>query len=59
VVTLAVSTYYWSVQAVDGTWAGSPFAAEESVDLTPLDAGDEGETPIQLGLRANPNPFTR
>jgi len=29
-------TYYWSVQAVDGAYAGSAFAAEDSVDVIPF-----------------------
>jgi len=28
------ATYYWSVQAVDGAYAGSPFAPEQSFTLT-------------------------
>ena len=38
-------TYYWSVQAVDGAWAGSAFAAEESfhgVTFTDIGAGMPG-----------------
>ena len=27
---LAAGTYYWSVQAIDNSWAGSPFAPESS-----------------------------
>ena len=62
VVTLPVpsATYYWSVQAVDGMWAGSPFAAEQTADLTVVGVGDEGVLPAQFGLReSSPNPFSR
>jgi hypothetical protein len=33
---LAVGTYYWSVQAVDHTYAGSPWAAEGSFMIKPV-----------------------
>ncbi len=29
-------TYYWSVQAIDGAFAGSPFAAEQSFTIGPV-----------------------
>ncbi|MDX1429603.1 MAG: hypothetical protein R3282_04910, partial [Rhodothermales bacterium] len=31
---LAPGTYYWSVQAVDNSYAGSPFAAEQTFTIT-------------------------
>jgi hypothetical protein len=33
-LTLPGGSYYWSVQAVDGAWAGSPFAAEQVLNQT-------------------------
>ena len=42
---LAPGTYYWSVQAVDATWAGSPFASEDSFSVSmPVD------TPVLLPI---------
>src|SRR5213594_2199432 len=34
ITNLAAGTYYWSVQAVDHSYAGSPFAAEMSFTFT-------------------------
>jgi hypothetical protein len=34
---LPFGTYYWSVQAIDTAFAGSPFAAEGSFDIVPSD----------------------
>jgi predicted nucleotidyltransferase len=50
------AVYYWSVQAVDGAFAGSPFAPEEVLGTG---AGvDELPIPTRFALRANvPNPF--
>ena len=44
-VPLVADPYYWSVQAVDGAWAGSAFAAEESVEIITF-------TDIAAGLEA-------
>ncbi|MDB6121306.1 MAG: regulatory domain of in-like proprotein convertase [Pedosphaera sp.] len=35
---VAGKTYFWSVQAVDTAFAGSPFAAEETFSIGPLEA---------------------
>ena len=48
--------YYWSVQAVDGMYAGSPFAPEQIIDLYPRVS--RTTVPLQYGLAAaTPNPF--
>ncbi len=53
---LASGEYTWSVQAIDGAYAGSVFAAEEqfSIGLTGV-----ADTPAPAGLAASnhPNPF--
>jgi hypothetical protein len=38
-------TYYWSVQAVDSSFAGSPFSAERSFTVAPYFAVSDG-TPV-------------
>lgn len=51
-------TYYWSVQAIDGAFAGSPFAAEQSFTTLSSQARvGVGQEP-GVGLRAEvyPNP---
>jgi hypothetical protein len=32
---LTAGTYYWSVQAIDNSWVGSPFATEQSFSVGP------------------------
>jgi hypothetical protein len=51
---LPPGTYYWSVQAIDGAFAGSPFAPEQVV--TPGVSG-VGDAPRAFAPRAWPNPF--
>jgi hypothetical protein len=47
-------TYYWSVQAVDGSSVGSAFAPEETPTGT-----EENSTPLGYGLWSRgPNPFS-
>ena len=47
--------YYWSVQAVDAAFAGSPFATEEVVDTT---TDVTPAIPTRFALHApTPNPF--
>lgn len=47
--------YYWSVQAIDGAWAGSAFATEQVLDFT---AGVPGAAPDRIAFAVNgPNPF--
>ena len=49
---LAVGKYYWSVQAIDTAFAGSPWATEETVsDLHDLATG-EGCVPLSVGQPA-------
>lgn len=48
--------YYWSVQAVDGAYAGSPFTAEQIVDHP--SGANELPVPTRFVLHENvPNPF--
>ncbi len=49
-------TYYWSVQAVDAAFAGSPFAPEASFTFGVTGVGDR-RAPPGLTLRAAPNPL--
>ena len=56
-VPVTSETCYWSVQAVDGAYAGSPFAEEESFQLTGVEE-DTGRLPAVFFLGpAIPNPF--
>jgi len=51
---LVPGTYYWSVQAIDHCYAGSPFAPEQTVIVT----GIEENIPLTTELYQNyPNPF--
>ena len=56
---LAEGTYYWSVQAVDNAFAGSPFALEDSFSIVLTDAGEPGvDLPKAVMLyQCYPNPF--
>jgi len=49
-------TYYWSVQAIDAAFAGSPFAPEQIVSVTTA-VPDEALSE-RVVIRASPNPFT-
>ncbi len=42
---------YWSVQAIDGAWAGSPFATNATVDVA-----ETGK--VMFGARVSPNPLS-
>jgi len=54
-VSVAPGTYYWSVQAVDGAWAGSPFGPEQSFAIGVVDVAEEAPTEISFALAgANP-----
>jgi hypothetical protein len=56
---LPVGTYYWSVQAIDGAYAGSQFAPIDSFIIT-LTGIEEfaGDIPKEFTLYQNyPNPF--
>jgi len=56
-LTLPPGQYYWSVQAVDASYAGSPFAAEQVINVAPTGVGDEAAAG-RMALRAvQPNPF--
>lgn len=48
--------YYWSVQAVDGTYAGGPFAPERTVE-SPSAVGEIPTVPGFALRLAVPNPF--
>jgi len=50
------TTYYWSVQSIDGALVGSPFAAERSFTMAPAGVADPASA-VALDLRAAPNPF--
>jgi hypothetical protein len=57
-LTLPAATYYWSVQAVDAGFEGSPFAPEQEFAITATDAPRETELPEAFQLSQNyPNPF--
>jgi hypothetical protein len=50
-------TYYWSVQAVDNSFAGGPFAVESSFTMSEgvLDLKYVGASDLEFELRARPN----
>jgi len=52
---LANGTYYWSVQAIDNSFAGGAFATEGSFSLGV--ANDDQVAPPIVGISAYPNPF--
>jgi len=52
---VAGTTYYWSVQAIDASFKGSPFATEQSFTFTTAAVGDRPSA--DLASRASPNPF--
>jgi len=56
---LPVGTYYWSVQALDGAYAGSQFAPTDSFTITLTDIEEiAGDIPKEFTLNQNyPNPF--
>lgn len=48
---------YWQVQAIDNSFAGSPFTEEQSIIITDIVRGNEN-LPDHYGLNQNyPNPF--
>ncbi|MFN8548092.1 MAG: FG-GAP-like repeat-containing protein [Candidatus Eisenbacteria bacterium] len=49
-------TYYWSVQAIDASFLGSPFAAEQSFTIAPADV-PSSSAELTGELSAAPNPF--
>lgn len=57
VLNLPPDVYYWSVQAVDNSFAGSPFATEQ-VLYYQVENDDPQITPI-LRVSNSPNPFSR
>jgi hypothetical protein len=58
-LSLPFGTYYWSVQAVDAAFAGSPFADEQSFTLTSVNVQNEAR-PLSFALGGSqPNPFSR
>jgi len=52
-VVAPIPTFYWSGQAVDGSWTGSAFAPEQSVGLQVANAE---AIPTEFALRGSPNP---
>ena len=54
-------TYYWSVQAIDHSFVGSPFAEEGEFSITggaEFPTGVDTEGPVEFALEAGyPNPF--
>ena len=58
-VRLPVGTYYWSVQAVDGAFTGSPFATEQIVATPGVGSADDRLAPVAFDLLGSvPNPFS-
>jgi hypothetical protein len=58
-MVLPLGTYYWSVQAIDPAWAGSPFAAEQSFTVAVADVPTPSESPSAFALHpGRPNPFS-
>lgn len=54
---LAEGVYYWSVQAIDNTFAGSTFAPQQSFTIG---VGNDDEYLLPISFISNhPNPFTR
>jgi hypothetical protein len=51
-----VTTVYWSVQAIDGAYAGSPFAPEQSGGSVAVDE-EQLTDPARLALSVAPSPF--
>ncbi|HTK82428.1 MAG TPA: FG-GAP-like repeat-containing protein [Bacteroidota bacterium] len=56
---LPAGTYYWSVQAIDNAFAGSPFGGEQSFVISPMGVSEiPGSIPSVTRLVQNyPNPF--
>ncbi len=56
---LPFGKYYWSVQAIDNAFAGSPFAAEQSFTISPTNVEEaDAEIPSKFVLfQSYPNPF--
>ncbi|RLD56552.1 MAG: hypothetical protein DRI97_07195, partial [Bacteroidetes bacterium] len=52
IMNLPEGVYYWSVQAVDQAYAGSPFAAEQSFSIIETGIGDENKG--LFGIYPNP-----
>jgi hypothetical protein len=51
------TTYYWSVQAIDAAFAGSPFATEGNFVFNVTGVPWSGDLVTQMTLSALPNPF--
>jgi hypothetical protein len=59
ITNLAPGTYYWSVQAIDNTFAGSPFAAEKAFRIsTPPTISAIGDQSIHVNSSTAKIPFT-
>ena len=60
IFNLPEGTYYWSVQAIDNSFAGSQFSPEQTFNVTITSEGNlsAGEFPNKFTLSQNfPNPF--
>jgi predicted nucleotidyltransferase len=58
-LSVVPADYYWSVQAIDGAYAGSPFAPEELVYQTGVGELNTERRLVPCALYPNaPNPFT-
>ena len=56
VLGLPDGVYYWSVQSIDNSFCGSPFAAERS--FTVGDVAEQDElVPVLASVSSQPNPF--
>jgi hypothetical protein len=57
---LPSGSYYWSVQAIDPAFAGSPFAPEQTITVGAVDVPNAANLPVAVALLASrPNPFSR
>lgn len=57
ITNLPTGTYYWSVQAIDHNFAGSPFAPEDSFGIG-ISGIPDAQIPESISLLSNyPNPF--
>lgn len=46
--------YYWSIQCIDGAYAGSQFSEEQTIDLTSVGLQDRDVLEIELEIFPNP-----
>jgi hypothetical protein len=53
---LADGTYYWSVQSIDNSYAGSAFAAEQTFNIGVV-GNNDSLLPVVTNVSNHPNPF--